>query len=442
MSQVEERLPLSPNEARRNSFNVIARMERWPFEEILAHQAEEAERLMRYVREHVPPFARRVEALFEADRFCPQHWGELPVLTRPELQKATSALSGIQPPIQMGGLDLSSTSGSTGQPVKVRRTALATAIARSMRDRLYYWHGFDANARMATISPDWQDSKWPDGDTHGSWCSFGPYGTKHTLTIFVSTEEQLDWLSRVQPHYLTTIGTNLHELAETALSTGCRPAIEAAIAAGTTLAPETRSLAAEAFGARVIDLYACEEVGPVAIQCPESELLHVCAEHLIVEVLDDNGSPVEPGGTGRVVLTSLYNYATPLIRYEIGDLVETSAGPCCCGRSLPALRRIVGRDRKPIRFADGKRVRVHAAVVAVGVPEILPAKQYQIAHVAPYRFEIRYVPREGSVSPDAETICSRFREMVHPSVDVALTKVAEIAPGPRGKYVDFIYLDS
>jgi phenylacetate-CoA ligase len=432
----------STEEARRRFFEAFRRMERWPFQDILHHQAFESERLARYIRDRLPPLASRVGVLFADNEFHPERWGALPILTRTELQELTPMLDAIEPPAEMGGLERSSTSGSTGQPVRVRRTALATAAARSMRDRTYLWHRFDPNARMAAISPDWRKSAWPDGKSSGSWCSYGPAGTKHTLTIFVSAEQQLDWLRRVRPRYLTTISSNLHELAEAALANGRTLEIEAVIAAGTMLSTETRALAAEAFGARVVDLYACEEMGPIAIGCPDSQLLHICAEHLIAEVIDETGAPVDPGSTGRAILTSLYNYATPLLRYEIGDLVETAAERCPCGRSLPALRRVVGRDRKPLRFPDGAQVRVHAAVIAAGVPDILPAKQFQIAQIAPNRFEIRYVPRDMDFRPDSDLIKQRFREMVHPSVDVELVPVSEIARGPRGKYQDFIYFDS
>jgi hypothetical protein len=66
--------------------------------------------------------------------------------------------------------------------------------------------------------------------------------------------------------------------------------------------------------------------------------MHVCAESFFVELLDEAGEPAPQGELGRVVLTSLHNFAMPLIRYDIGDLA--AFGPACsCGRGLPALLR-------------------------------------------------------------------------------------------------------
>ena len=141
----------------------------------------------------------------------------------------------------------------------------------------------------------------------------GPRGVRHNLSVFTPIERQLEWLGRVQPAYVTTLAMNLFELAEAAGASGRDIGVEAAIASGSALLPHTRHLVAEKFGARVIETYGSQEVGLIAIECPESGWLHVCADHVIVEVLDEFDEPVEPGETGRVVLTSLYNYVTPLL---------------------------------------------------------------------------------------------------------------------------------
>jgi len=51
---------------------------------------------------------------------------------------------------------------------------------------------------------------------------------------------------------------------------------------------------------------------------------HVSADLVLVELVDDDGTPVPPGEEGRVVVTPFYGYATPLIRYDLGDRVEVT----------------------------------------------------------------------------------------------------------------------
>lgn len=176
----------------------------------------------------------------------------------------------------------------------------------------------DTSARLAVIpviAP--ADAVWPAGKTTESWSSFDDRGTKHTLSALTPIEQQLAWLRRIRPRYLSTVVTNLHDLAAIADAADGEIGIEATVVTGSALPPYTREMAMSAFGARVIETYGSNEVGLIAIQCPESELLHICAEHLIVEVVDDDDNPVEPGGVGRVVVTALYNFATPLLRYDV-----------------------------------------------------------------------------------------------------------------------------
>jgi phenylacetate-coenzyme A ligase PaaK-like adenylate-forming protein len=90
------------------------------------------------------------------------------------------------------------------------------------------------------------------------------------------------------------------------------------------------------------DLYAADEAGCIALQCPDHEHYHVQSESVLVEVLDVEGRACAPGAVGRVVVTTLQNFAMPLVRYDIGDVAE-AGDPCPCGRGLPVLRRIARR---------------------------------------------------------------------------------------------------
>ena len=98
-------------------------------------------------------------------------------------------------------------------------------------------------------------------------------------------------------------------------------------------------LIVQAFGCQTIDLYAAREIGQIAFQCPEGPGYHLCSEAVLCELVDDDGLPVGPGEYGRVVLTSLYNFAMPFIRYDIGDYALSSIGALPV--STPTVRRSI-----------------------------------------------------------------------------------------------------
>ena len=114
----------------------------------------------------------------------------------------------------------------------------------------------------------------------------------------------------------------------------------------------------------------------IGIQCPESGLLHLQSENLLVEVLNAQGQSCQDGEIGRVVVTDLHNFSMPLIRYALRDWAEQ--GPICsCGRGLPTLRRVKGRNRNMAYSPEGKQF---WPVLGLGrFRQIIPSlRQYQL----------------------------------------------------------------
>ena len=91
------------------------------------------------------------------------------------------------------------------------------------------------------------------------------------------------------------------------------------------MSDEIRQICRDVFGAPPIDQYGAQEVGLIACECVVCGHYHVSAEAMRVEILRDDGTHCSPGETGRVVVTSFYNYAMPFIRYEIGDYADRGA---------------------------------------------------------------------------------------------------------------------
>lgn len=101
-----------------------------------------------------------------------------------------------------------------------------------------------------------------------------------------------------------------------------------------------------AFNLKAYDSYGLSEMnGPgVAFECEEQNGLHIWADHYYIEIVDEEGQPVEEGGTGELVLTPLTKQALPLLRYKTGDLTYIIEDECSCGRTMPKIHRILGRS--------------------------------------------------------------------------------------------------
>jgi phenylacetate-CoA ligase len=89
-----------------------------------------------------------------------------------------------------------------------------------------------------------------------------------------------------------------------------------------------------------------EVIGPgVSGECLERNGLHISEDHFFVEVVDQETlRPVQPGGVGELVLTTLTKEAFPMIRYRTGDLTRLLPDGCPCGRTGRRMSRVLGRS--------------------------------------------------------------------------------------------------
>jgi phenylacetate-CoA ligase len=72
--------------------------------------------------------------------------------------------------------------------------------------------------------------------------------------------------------------------------------------------------------------------------------MHITAEDIIVEIVDQQGTPLPYGEAGEIIVTHLATGDFPFIRYRTGDIGVLDSKPCICGRGLPLLKEIQGRS--------------------------------------------------------------------------------------------------
>ena len=113
------------------------------------------------------------------------------------------------------------------------------------------------------------------------------------------------------------------------------------------LTPRARKRIQNSFGTPVVDTYGAAEFPSLAWECPSGAGYHIDADYAYVECLVD-GEQAAPGEVGELVITSLYGYGMPLIRYAIGDSAVLSEDHCPCGRGLPLFESIEGRTDNSI----------------------------------------------------------------------------------------------
>ncbi|MEP7241816.1 MAG: hypothetical protein ABI697_13100, partial [Devosia sp.] len=140
---------------------------------------------------------------------------------------------------------------------------------------------------------------------------------------------------------------------------------------------------------------------------------------------------VAPGEAGRAVITPFASTAFPLIRYDQGDIV-VAGSPCSCGRGLPVIESISGREANFFTHPDGRKL---DRGLSQECRELIGAGQIQIAQVGPTNFEVRYTPRNWGVPRDEAKFAEKFRETIFEDASVTLVELPEIPLSAAGKFL-------
>lgn len=416
---------------------VLAETERLTSRGIKDYQRNLLVPLLEHARSQTSLYRERLSPFFTANGFDFARWAEVPILTRADAQKNAARLRAEVLPAHAGPVTAEETSGSTGRPFEHLRNELAHVANIAFTDRAFRWWKMDGNKTMASFTSRRKHlAPPPHGSSITGW-RVGCSGWHHTIDMWADTDVQIDWLLARRPHYLTAYSSTLLALAETVQRRNLDLRFEAVVSNATAISDEIRATCRDVFGVEPMDHYGAQEVGSIAAECPHCRQYHVNAEGVLVEILRDDGSECAPGETGRVIVTSLYNYAMPFIRYEVGDYAVTSARDVKCRIKLPSLARVLGRYRSTFTLKDG---RIIYPYVAIGrFRDFISFEQVQVVQTDYDALEVRYVPLDGRPA-DADGLQAYLREAIDPSFHVKAVPVSEIPRAESGKFEDFLSL--
>ncbi|MCK4705298.1 MAG: phenylacetate--CoA ligase family protein, partial [Gammaproteobacteria bacterium] len=316
----------------------------WSLEKIRLQQMVQINKLLRHCVEHVPYYQKLLDKNRVLNGMNEEQWLNIPILTRDRVQRSGELLRAKFLPPNHGKASLQRTSGSTGKPVETLNTDMTRFFWDVFTLREHLWHQRDLSGKLAAIRFNLSESvKPPYGGHADTWGratnDVFETGSAAILSIFSPISEQIAWLQREAPDYLLTHPSVLQELALHCQREAIQfPFLKEVRTISESLPDGLRELCEKVWGVKLVDMYTSIELGYLAVQCPEHDHYHVQSEGVLIEVLDDNGKPCAPGQIGKVVVTNLHNFATPLIRYELGDYAEVGE-PCPCGRGLPVLKR-------------------------------------------------------------------------------------------------------
>lgn len=353
-----------------------------------------------------------------------------PLLTKTHLVDRQSDLQAWRLP---GTTSWKTTGGSTGVAVRLRKNRWATAAEQAASWRSYAWYGIRPGDRQARFwgtplsgrgrlryrAIDWILNR----DRFSAFA----FGRDDLARYFARLRERPPvWVYG----YVSMLVQFATFCLEERLPLGA-VGIRAVVTTSEALTRADRDLLRIAFQAPVYDEYGCGELGAVFYEC-ERGSLHLMAENLLAELVPD--PTLNRADARRLVLTDLHNYATPLVRYDVGDYV-VPAPPCRCGRGLPAFSEVFGRAYDFVAAADGARYHGEFFMYLLEDARTRGAAilQAQFVQTETDRILIRIVPGHGYEPETGQALAAKLEQQCEERFRADFETVPELPRELSGK---------
>lgn len=417
----------------------------WPAERLRAGQLRQLSALVEFASRAIPFYTSRLRAagLEPGAPLTWEAWSRIPILTREDVQSAGDAMNAATIPPSHGRFGEVASGGSTGVPVRVNKSELSSLMWEAIQIREELWHREDHAASMVVIAgaPDQFSAAERSAitsragltmpDWGGIQSQIWQTGRLYRIDQDRATDDHVAFILQHNPDYLYTTPSVLRLVLWHCRERGLVfPALRAVWTRSESVDEPLRQLCRDVLGVRIVSNYSSAETGYIALQCPTSAALHVQSESCLVEILDADANPVPPGARGRVVVTPLHNFATPLLRYETGDEAEP-AEPCACGRGLPLLGRITGRMADYLVHPDGRRQRFLFDHYIVA--KIRAVKEYQVIQRSLHRIDVLLAVGRPLTDEESATIRAVMVAAFGTGFEIALSYCDRIPRTAAGK---------
>ncbi|WP_114238536.1 phenylacetate--CoA ligase family protein [Dyella sp. C9] len=357
-------------------------------------------------------------------------YARLPTLTKADIRSHAEDLKALS---WRDRMLYKNTSGSTGEPLRFGYTRESNDRRTAVMFRGYNWAGAPPGRRSLVLwggglgNPP-RMRRWKDQLFHAA---FG----RRLVNSFHMTDTNLgeyaDLIDRYKPEVLLGYFSPLLRLAQWLLEQGRRVhAPKAFIVNGEAMHEFQRKIVEEAYGCPAYNTYGCREFMMVAGECDQHRGMHVNIDHLVVERIAPPGAQLDPL-TGEAVVTDLFNYGMPFIRYATGDLITASPERCSCGRGLPLITQVEGRMLDAIRTPDGRIL--PGMFFPFLLKEVPGVNQYQIVQRQLDRLDVRLVRGKAFTDDSLAMIQHEIRKVLGDSIELHCEFVDTIPLTRSGK---------
>lgn len=359
-----------------------------PREKLRAYQEREFLKLVRFASQHIPFYRNywqehgvNIERIQSLDDIR-----SLPLLPKSVIRSQAPEEFLPDPAHRPRKLWVSQTSGSTGIPLKMYRSAGTDAMTRAM---IFYTFA------AVGVKPT---------DDYCKILAFNDFKMKHRgiaarlgvrkytpISIGIPESEMLQQLNEARPKILYSYPSVLLKLADYARENGRPDYLKYVFAQGEMLPDVWRDTIEDGLQAKLFNTYGASEFPRVGFECHKRNGFHLFPQGGILEILREDGSKADYEEEGEIVLTHLHNFTMPFIRYRIGDRGVVTARNCECGCTYPMLEQVTGRMDDFIALGDGSQLSARSLTHM----KVNGVFQYRIVQKSVEDFDVDVIPEQN-----------------------------------------------
>lgn len=394
-------------------------------EELNSIQLKKLEELLKYASSYSTYFAKLGENLhINFDGSVDATLKQFPILTKEILRNNLDDI------VTMNKKDLIvyETSGSSGKATKVYLTKAEESICRAILINWWEWCGYYLGKPYLQTG---MTTKRGLVKTLKDW-----FTRTHYMDAFNLTDDEIvKHLNKIQNkgYHFGGYASSLYVIAQVAEQRKLDLTFDGVISWGDKMFPHYREKIERVFQTKVYENYACNE-GIMVGQKVDLPYFYIYTPNVYLELLDENGNEVPDGEIGRVIITKLDGYATPLIRYETGDLaikLPRNEYPENRKYNFPLLKMVIGRDTDIIKTPEGNRLIVHTFT---GIFEFYPSiKQFRVIQNVVDEIEIEYIKTTDFEESTLNNIEKDLRDKTKTNIKIIWKEVDFIPNTKSGK---------
>ena len=249
------------------------------------------------------------------------------------------------------------TTGTTGTPLKFYLDKNANMLEFVYYWRHWSWAGYRLGDCFAELGSEYFLLRDHLSDATSSWQPHFRRLMLNSGQVAVSrAAEMAAVIRKYRPKFLKGLASAIYFTALCLKEAGINDlSFKAIFSTGEVLTPQYRTMAESVFHCPVLDSYGHMERTVGISQCMQGGY-HINSDYGLLELIHPQTTSDEATRLSQAIGTSLYNLAMPLIRYDLGDSIEHFVTPeiCPCGRTLPLIKAIHGRNEDTIVTPDGR----------------------------------------------------------------------------------------